>query len=546
MLLPSALGCRSKDAPAPAPSAVLSEAPAPNSLVAELSVGNPKETWLRLRALGGDLAQALPSSLPVLFATSLSLPPAAAGSLDETVPLVGAILSRPGSSQPDAVIGVHVLSGAELVASLTLGDSAKFRRVELGPRLVRLVAAPGAAELNGALGVSGNYLLLASRVEALSEAGRFVAEGVARRARKEPGLTLRASERVLREALAPRLREAWQARRGALSARDRAERDAKGRPPDFADPAVLLAGADSTVESWISVLESARALELSLTPEANRLRAELSLTPQAEGAAALLSRELVTGPIAPLLALPPSALAGVLMQGEPNPSVESAEAFGTSVRELFGERLTAEDADKLVKTLASLVRARHGATVLGFVPAPKPALLITCQVADAEAFQRALGDALGLVQLPAVGNWLAGTVGKPSLSLVQPADGRRKARLRFARRSAGSALPLPPTLYITWEAKDGVALVVVSPDEVLGSASFGGVSLAASPFLAPIQRDWAERAALSVFADARLVAPGGPDEAPVLLAIGKRDERITVSLDVSAGALRALVPFWAR
>ena len=66
-----------KDAPAPAASASLAEAVAPASLIAELSLGNPKETWQRARLLGGNYAQALPSSLPVLLATSLSLPPSA-------------------------------------------------------------------------------------------------------------------------------------------------------------------------------------------------------------------------------------------------------------------------------------------------------------------------------------------------------------------------------------------------------------------------------------------------------------------------------------
>jgi hypothetical protein len=543
-----ALGaCREKEAPAPAASASLADAPAPASLVAEVSVGNPKETWQRLRVLGGDLAQALPLSLPVLFTTSLSLPPAAAGSLDEAVPMVGALLSPPGRAEPDAVVGVHVTSGPELVASLTLGSAAKFRSVQLGPRLVRLVAAPGAAELNGALGVSGNYLLLASRVEALTDAGRFVAETVARRARTEPGVTLRASERMLRGPLAQRLRDAWQAHRGALAARDRAERDAKGRPPDFGDPAVLLAGADSTVQSWISVLESASELELSLTPEATRLRVELTLKPSGEGAAALLSRELVTGPIGPLLALPQGALAGVLMQGEAQPTAEAAEAFGKSVSELFGERVTNEQAQKLTQVLAALIRARHGATVIGFVPAPKPAVLVTCQVTDAEAFQTALADTLGLVELPPVNKWLAGTVGQPTLRLTKSPGGARRAVVRFARPKASGGVPLPASLTMSWEAKDGLATVVVSPDESLGVGAWTGVTqLGASPFLAESGQDWDKQAALSVFADARLLAPGGPDDAPILLAMGRRKERIAVSIDLSPAALRSVAQFWVR
>jgi hypothetical protein len=385
--------------------------------VAELSLGNPKQTWQSVRLLGGNLAQALPSSLPVLFATSLSLPPTAAGNIDETVPMVGALLSRKDATEPDFVVGVHVVSGAELVASLTLGDAAKFSRLELAPRVVRLLTAPGAPDFDGALGVCGNYLLLGSSVDALRDAGRFVAEVVSKRARTEPGLSVTANQNVLAGTLSRRLRELWQARRAALSARDRAERDAKGRAPDFADPEVLLAGADNTIESWLGVLESSRALSLSLTPSADRFRSELLLTPDAEGAAALLSHEVVVGPVAPLFQLPESTRAALLLRSDAKPGGGDSANLGASVSKLLGERLNASQAVRLGKAFEALAKSRRGATTLGFVQAPAPALVMTCELADEAAFPGALADVLGLLELPPVSAWLSGTIGKPSLLL---------------------------------------------------------------------------------------------------------------------------------
>ena len=55
----------------------------------------------------------------------------------------------------------------------------------------------------------------------------------------------------------------------------------------------------------------------------------------------------------------------------------------------------------------------------------------------------------------------------------------------------------------------------------------------------------ADHTALSVFADARLLAPGGPDEAPILLSVGKRDERIAMTLEVSSAALPAFARLFA-
>jgi hypothetical protein len=535
--------CRSKEAPAPVASAVLAEAPVPASLVAELSIGNPKQTWERLLGLGGDLARALPTNLPVLLATSLSLPPAAAGSLDESVPMVGAILSRPGASEPDLVIGMHVLSGAELVASLTLGDGAKFRRVDEAPRLVRLVSAPGTPELRGALGVSGNYLILSSSAEALRDAARFVAEGVSKRARTEPGLTLRASEGVLKGALPRRLREAWQARRAALSASDRAERDAKGRAPDFADPQVLLAGADGTIESWLGVLESSRELSLELAPESDRLRAELLLTPAAEGAAALVSQEVVVGSAAPLLELPTAARLGLLLRGEQRPT---PSGVGASVARLFGERLNEKDTARLVAAFDRFAQARRGASVIGFLPAPAPALLLRCELADGGGFDDALSDVLSLVELDPVRRWMGELVGSPTIALSKAANGERRAKLRFKPGAKAAPTPLPRSLSVSYRAHDGVGTVLVTVDDSLSLSSLeAGPRLRSVTWLGQGQAKLGENAALALFADTRLLVPGGPDEAPLLLAFGKKAEKIALSLDVSAAALPAVARLFA-
>jgi hypothetical protein len=538
-----ALGaCRSKDAPAPAPSALLAEAPVPASLVAELSVGNPKDTWQRLRLLGGDFAQALPSSLAVLLATSLGLPPAAAGNVDESVPAVGALLSREGAAQPDLIVGVHVLSGAELVASLTLGDGARYRKVELAPRVVRLVAAPGVAEPRGALGVSGNYLLVASGVEALRDAGRFVAEGVSRRARVEPGLSVRAAEKGVNASLVHRLRQTWQERRGALAARDRAERDAKGRAPDFADPEVLLAGADSTVESWLGVLESTREVSLELTPEADQLRAELLFTPAAEGPAAVMASELSVGSLAPLLELPSTASAALLLRGDAR---SGASGLGESVAKLFGERLNEREGARLVSALNTFASSRRGATVLGLVTAPAPAVLLRCELTEGASFTDSLAGVLSLVELPAVRSWLGELVGSPTVDLASAPGGERRAKLRF-RRAMPSASALPSTLHLRFRAQGGVGEALLSPDENLSFSQLAVIAkLSAHPWLGPAQARLGEEAALGLFADARLLAPGLGGEAPVLVSFGKNGTRVSLALSVSAGALPAIARLFA-
>ena len=528
-------GCRSSEAPAPAASATVAEVPAPASLLAELSLGNPKQTWQLLRQLGGDRAQALPSSLPVLLATSLSFPPAVASSLDEQLPMVGVALAGDAGRGPDLVLGMHVVSGAELVASLTLGDGARFRRAELGPRLVRLLPAPGGAEFNGALGVSGNYLLAATRVGALEQAGRFVAESVSKRARTEPGLTLRASEGVVKGQLASALRASWRARREALAARAAEERRERGRP-DFADPEALLAGVDGTVESLLGVLESAKELRFTAAPEGDRLRLELSLLPGSEGAAALLASEMVLGRLAPLLRLPSDTAAALLWRGEPQPK-EGEAGLTQSLARLFGERLTPEQTERLARTLDRFSRSRRGAVVLGLTSGPT-ALVATFELADQAAFMTAVPEVLALLELGPVSSWLSGTLGKPSVQRLAKRGEVERARVRFAQ--AASATALPKTVHASWQARDGVGYVALSAEEDDVLSSFLLKSpLSSSVWLQRTQPELAPRAGLGVFLDASLVAPRGPEEAPLLLTMGKREQAVVIALDVSAPALRA-------
>jgi hypothetical protein len=99
---------------------------------------------------------------------------------------------------------------------------------------------------------------------------------------------------------------------------------------------------------------------------------------------------------------------------------------------------------------------------------------------------------------------------------------------------------------VSWDAEAGVGHIVVSPDELLGLSPFGPTArLASSPWLARSQPGMAGKTALGVVADMRLLAPGGPDEAKVLLSFGKQDAQIVVALDVAAAALPALARLFA-
>jgi hypothetical protein len=291
------------------------------------------------------------------------------------------------------------------------------------------------------------------------------------------------------------------------------------------------------VESWLAVVEGSRELSLSLSPEADRLRAEVRLSPGPEGAARSLWSELVVGSSAPLLELPASARAGLLLRGD----AQAADgSLGASLRELFGDRLSVAQAERLSRTLDAFSRSRRGTTVFGLVPAPVPALLIRCELADGADFSQSFSDVLSLLELPPVSSWLSGTIGKPTLALSKGRDAVQRAKIRFARTPAQSAT-LPKSLGLTWQAKAGVGVIVVSPDGGLEPSAFDdSATLGSRAWFADNPAGSPEQTALSLFVDARLLAPGGPDDAPLWLSFGKKGEQMALSLDVSAAALSAL------
>jgi hypothetical protein len=193
----------------------------------------------------------------------------------------------------------------------------------------------------------------------------------------------------------------------------------------------------------------------------------------------------------------------------------------------------------LLKAFEALGKSRRGATVVGLLGAPTPALVVTCELADTEAFPGAVVDVLRLVELQPVSSWLASTVGRPTLELTRVGNKAQRARLRFQRAAQRGPTALPSELYLSWEARDGVGYLVVSPDPKLGPQAFAtGARLASSSWMTQSKERLGEQA-LGFFADTRLMRPGAPPS-PLLVSFGKQAERITVSLDASPSALHAV------
>src|SRR6185503_20062746 len=90
-------------------------------------------------------------------------------------------------------------------------------------------------------------------------------------------LTLDVSRGALAGPLTAGVRQRWADLRAELSAQDRDARAARGRAPDFADPAAVLAIADGAVTALLDFIGSTEHLRLTLRPGLDRLELSLSV-----------------------------------------------------------------------------------------------------------------------------------------------------------------------------------------------------------------------------------------------------------------------------
>jgi len=141
--------------------------PAPEGLVGDLFLPSPETTWTRVRAIAGVSAAILPQSFGGIAATLLKLPLLAAGDIDGGVPVVGAVVKQ-GTAPAFGAVGIHVKAGDRFVDQLTRGPEARFvAKLDEASRVTLLTPKQAGSSEEGAiaLGVLGNYLLVAEKLE---------------------------------------------------------------------------------------------------------------------------------------------------------------------------------------------------------------------------------------------------------------------------------------------------------------------------------------------------------------------------------------------
>ncbi|WP_437336292.1 hypothetical protein [Sorangium sp. So ce394] len=555
-----ALGCKSRGAPDDAGVQGPSPVPAPAGLIAEAFLPTPDATWAKVRALLGGSAALLPGSVGALAASLLGLPIAVASEIDGNVPALGVAVDAPDRPRPRAALGLHVKDGARLIDQLTRGEGARFRATpDAATSIALLEPLQGASPV--ALGVLGNYLLVAETPGDLTALGPYVARTMPQAQVPKEDLAIELPRHALEGPVLRAARSAWDRARG----------------PDGA-PAATAVPLAPMVEGALAVLGDLERARLTLTlDESAHLRA--SGTPKPGGGpASKASADLAVGDVTPLLDLPADALVGILVRDRAASRAENVPKLVDAVSGLVEGGLPPAERERIGAAIRATSDAR-GEWFAGGVrfDGAGPTAFVRAAVADRAKLEAAIQDLVGTAELPPIQAALKREGFRVSAGKAEVAQqGGEVRRVRIeqtaaagqpggagappARKGAPGAGP-PPAIELHYLIRDDGLFASVGNDPSAGLrsavAAIQGESLGDVPAmkaaLAPLGADIAFALVLEPL---RLVAnrlgqPGAGDPAPVVIAAGAAPAgagapaALWARADVAAAAIRELARFGA-
>jgi hypothetical protein len=397
--------------------------------------------------------------------------------------------------------------------------------------------------------VVGDALVIGTRSGVVG-AGAYVARSLLARATANGPDTALVPGEALRALGVPALRALWEKKRaGLLDAQRRAEAE-HGRPADFAEPTVILAGLDRLLESVLSVLSSTEKVGAELSLDEQSLQIAARVWPLPSGAAEQFARTLPVGATDALKALPASTILGILAWRAPGP--EARELAGV-VRALLGPRLSERDERALREALTALDNGRGNVQALGLLD--DLSLVWRGEVADAALLRRGLESTLSLFTKKPLLDPVTAIFGRPSLTSgtlrVEGAElPAQRVVFHLSAPSTGSGKPVAPRQIELLSLIEGRRFVLAAasgsaaPLSAALAAERGQASLAANEQAARLLAR-AARVAWLIFADlGRFAVPAGASpsaSAPLLFDLTARDGFPEFSLRASQPALRVLL-----
>jgi len=351
------------------------------------------------------------------------------------------------------VVEVHVRDGVRAVQLLTQGTAAKYTAAPSNRGVVVLEPKPTLTSRVAALGVLGNYLLVAEKSEHLVECGPYVAGTLSKRKPPPGDVVLVAHRAALQGPLAKRVRESWEAFRTDREKEDEKLRQERKRAPDFGDPAVVLSDIGGRVESGIAVLADLDQAIVRIDADASGVHTLVEMIPSTgDGAASKMFASFAGGDVEPARALPQDATVGLLLRDREEGREESVARQADRVVALLGDRAKEMDKQRIRDALsswsngsgswlaASLSTTRDGMDLVVRGPATEPVV-----------FDQGVRSVLGLLDVPAVREPLEHHMGKLKVSKVQKVGDGAFLHVDRQRRGQPGEEPQTVAFDVAWK-----------------------------------------------------------------------------------------------
>ena len=510
----------------------------PDDLLGEVYVSSPNSTWTKLqRGIGGALG-ILPMTLPGVVVALSDLDVQLAGELDGTSPIHAALSGDP--TDPEWAIAMKLVDGRRARGALIEGDTSRFDG-KSAPGMTILVpkraASPG-EEAHATAITSNGWFLVARDARALPGLGTYVSRGLT--AKPPPTLTssviIDVPHAALSGALAPKLKKLWGDAKDHLAREDQRMRAERGRPPDFGDPAAIIAALDGLVTRRIDILGDFDKSRISIDVIDDAVSLQAQLTPPAKGPAREWLDAMKTGDTAPVLALPSSAALALSVRDDDAARTAQAESLKSSLASVLGARL--KDPAPLHAVIDAATKARGEVATLAVILDEPGGTLLRLPTRDAEAARTAATSAVELIKAEPFKDMFRAQATTFAREEVSGAGTLQTTMLQYPKPDAGP--PRRPS-GVSWVMvdKEAWAAFGAEPNVTLRAAFHSDKKLTDVPlkrFLDAIGND----ASTIILAQPLKLEPkrSSLPALPAGLAIGKKEGDGFVRIDVPDALLR--------
>ncbi|MBX3221206.1 MAG: hypothetical protein KF795_11855 [Labilithrix sp.] len=540
---------------------VVAEPPAraPDDLLADVYVSSPNPSWTRLQRGVGGAVGILPATLPGVLVALTELDVAFVDEIDGTAPMFGVLAGDPAS--PSAAFAMKLVDARRARRLLADGDVSRFTAKEANGMTLLLPHTKDAEARPFELAITQNgYLVVARDAADLERLAPYATRTLpSRPLPTESAVAVDVPKRALQAVLKPRVESLWGDGKSFLLTQDEQMRAARGRAPDFGDPAAIVAALDGLLERRVAILGDLEKLRVSLEITEDAAVLTATLTPLGGGGPAERWVDgMKLGDAAPVLALPTvSALALSMRDGEGDRD-EQGKELEKAIATSLGPRL--KDPGKLHEVIEALTKARDESLAVALGLDEPAGLLVRAPVRDAAAVDTAIRGAFDLTkaepfkellgvrdvtatsaELPDLGKVAVATVLRVPKETKRGAD----ATPRAARGADGGA---PAARAASGEA--GAAWVVDRGTLSLGAGHEPLVTLKTGtrPDRTLADEPSLRRFTAAVASDASTVIVAQPlrldpkranlPAAPLAIAVGRKGRDAFVRVDIADGILR--------